>query len=179
MGTTTDNGPATTAKGGTLYLIDGYAQFFRAFHAIRTDMRSPVTSEPTNMTYGFVDMLLKLQNVHQPQRLAVVLDVSGDRGTFRSEIYPEYKANRDAPPSELKPQVERCLSLLEQLGIRVLQFDIASKKLHAVADVVGAVTEHECGMIDRGIAAVTEPSGFHVIHQRLGHVHQETDGSCQ
>ena len=102
-----------------LWLIDGYAQFFRAFHAIRTDMRSPVTSEPTNMTYGFVDMLLKLQNVHQPGRLAVVLDVSGDRGTFRNEIYPEYKANRDAPPSELKPQVERCLSLLSQLGIPV------------------------------------------------------------
>ena len=102
-----------------LWLIDGYAQFFRAFHAIRTDMRSPVTSEPTNMTYGFVDMLLKLQNVHHPRRLAVVLDVSGDRGTFRNEIYPEYKANRDAPPSELKPQVERCLSLLGQLGIPV------------------------------------------------------------
>ena len=102
-----------------LWLIDGYAQFFRAFHAIRTDMRSPVTSEPTNMTYGFVDMLLKLQNVHHPKRLAVVLDVSGDRGTFRNEIFPEYKANRDAPPSELKPQVERCLSLLGQLGIPV------------------------------------------------------------
>ncbi|MBQ72013.1 MAG: hypothetical protein CMJ67_03815, partial [Planctomycetaceae bacterium] len=111
-------GPAGVSSND-LWLIDGYAQFFRAFHAIRTDMRSPVTSEPTNMTYGFVDMLLKLQNVHHPKRLAVVLDVSGDRGTFRNQIYPEYKANRDAPPSELKPQVERCLSLLGQLGIPV------------------------------------------------------------
>ena len=102
-----------------LWLIDGYAQFFRAFHAIRTDMRSPVTSEPTNMTYGFVDMLLKLQTVHRPRRLAVVLDVSGDRGTFRNRIYPEYKANRDAPPSELAPQVERCLALLGQLAVPV------------------------------------------------------------
>ena len=103
----------------TLWLIDGYAQFFRAFHAIRTDMRSPVTSEPTNMTYGFVDMLLKLLTVHRPEHLAVILDVSGDRGTFRSEIYPDYKANRDAPPSELAPQVDRCLSLLGELGIPV------------------------------------------------------------
>lgn len=101
----------------TVWLIDGYAQFFRAFHAIRTDMRSPVTSEPTNMTYGFVDMLLKLLRTHHPDHLAVVLDVSGDRGTFRSRIFPEYKANRDAPPSELAPQVDRCLSLLGELGV--------------------------------------------------------------
>ena len=44
----------------TLYLIDGYAQFFRAYHAIRTPMSSPVTKEPTNMTFGFVGMLIKL-----------------------------------------------------------------------------------------------------------------------
>ena len=44
----------------TLYLIDGYAQFFRAYHAIRTPMTSPVTKEPTNMTFGFLGMLLKL-----------------------------------------------------------------------------------------------------------------------
>ena len=44
----------------TLYIIDGYAQFFRAYHAIRTPMSSPVTKEPTNMTFGFIGMLLKL-----------------------------------------------------------------------------------------------------------------------
>ena len=104
----------------SLWLIDGYAQFFRAYHAIRTDMRSPVTSEPTNMTFGFVDMLLKLYREYQPGRLAVVLDVSGDRGTFRNELYPEYKANREPPPSDLRPQVDRCLELLGLLGVPVL-----------------------------------------------------------
>ncbi|RPG13417.1 MAG: DNA polymerase I [Phycisphaera sp. TMED9] len=100
-----------------LYLIDGYAQFFRAYHAIRTEMHSPVTSEPTHMTFGFTDMILKLLREYQPSHLAVVLDVSGDRGTFRSQIFPEYKANRDAPPSDLKPQVDRCLEVLGQLGV--------------------------------------------------------------
>lgn len=104
----------------SLWLIDGYAQFFRAYHAIRTDMRSPVTSEPTNMTFGFVDMLLKLFREYRPTRLAVVLDVSGDRGTFRSQLYPEYKANREPPPSDLRPQVERCLELLGLLGVPTL-----------------------------------------------------------
>jgi DNA polymerase I len=109
----------------TLYLIDGYAQFFRAYHAIRTPMTSPVTKEPTNMTFGFVGMLLKLlrgegQIGEKPDYLAVALDVSGDRGTFRTRLYPQYKANRDAPPEDLKPQVERALSLLEAIGVPVI-----------------------------------------------------------
>jgi len=112
----------------TLYLIDGYAQFFRAYHAIRTPMTSPVTSEPTNMTYGFVGMLLKLlrnDGKHldgdgAASFVAVALDVGGDHGTFRTQLYPEYKANRDAPPEDLRPQVERSLALLEAIGVPVI-----------------------------------------------------------
>ena len=114
------------SQPGTLYLIDGYAQFFRAYHAIRTPMTSPVTGEPTHMTFGFVGMLLKLLRGDQPNQIAlggqpthiaVCLDVSGDRGTFRSQLYPEYKATRSAPPDDLKPQVDRCLKILEAIGI--------------------------------------------------------------
>ncbi|MEM1423432.1 MAG: DNA polymerase I [Planctomycetota bacterium] len=101
----------------TLYLIDGYAQFFRAYHAIRTPMTSPVTGEPTNATFGFVGMLLKILREEEPSHLAVAMDVSGDRGTFRSELYPAYKATRDAPPEDLGVQVERCVSILEAIGV--------------------------------------------------------------
>jgi len=104
----------------TLYLIDGHAQFFRAFHAIRTPMTSPVTKEPTNATFGFVGVLLKILRTQRPDYLAVAIDASGDRGTFRSEIYPEYKANRAEPPEALAPQVERCVSLLEEVETPVL-----------------------------------------------------------
>ncbi|MBM4109539.1 MAG: DNA polymerase I [Phycisphaerae bacterium] len=109
----------------TLYLIDGYAQFFRAYHAIRTPMTSPVTKEPTNMTFGFVGMLLKLLRGQgnlggKPDYVAVALDVSGDRGTFRSQLYPEYKATRPEPPDDLRVQVERCLSMLERIGVPVV-----------------------------------------------------------
>lgn len=83
-------------------------------------MRSPVTNEPTNMTFGFVGVLLKLLRERSPEYLAVVIDASGDQGTFRSQIYPEYKANRSAPPEDLEPQVERCVDLLRTLGIPVL-----------------------------------------------------------
>ena len=113
----------------TLYLIDGYAQFFRAYHAIRTPMTSPVTREPTNMTFGFIGMILKLLRGDAPNMtavggppdyVAVALDVSGDRGTFRSQIYPEYKATRPEPPDDLEPQVERCLATLGAIGVPVI-----------------------------------------------------------
>jgi DNA polymerase-1 len=104
----------------TLYLVDGHAQFFRAYHAIRPGMRSPVTDEPTNMTFGFVGMILKVLRQDRPDYLAVVIDASGDQGTFRSQIYPEYKAHRKPPPEDFDPQVERCVSLLGQMGLPVL-----------------------------------------------------------
>ncbi|MFO0830994.1 MAG: DNA polymerase I [Phycisphaerales bacterium] len=112
----------------TLYLIDGYAQFFRAYHAIRTPMTSPVTKEPTNMTFGFLGMLLKLlkaegrnlKRAGSPTHIALVLDVSGDQGTFRSRLYPEYKATRKPPPEDLFPQVRRCIAMLKEVGMPVL-----------------------------------------------------------
>jgi DNA polymerase-1 len=109
----------------TLYLIDGFAQFFRAYHAIRTPMTSPVTKEPTNMSFGFVGMLLKLlrgegQMHGPPDYIAVALDIGGDRGTFRSEIYPDYKATRSEPPDDLMPQVDRALALLREIGVPIL-----------------------------------------------------------
>jgi len=112
----------------TLYLIDGLGQFFRAYHAIRTPMTSPVTKEPTNLTFGFVGMMLKLLRAEganlkaagTPDYVAVAMDVGGDRGTFRSQLYPEYKAHRPEPPTDLKPQVERCLALLRAIGVPVI-----------------------------------------------------------
>ncbi|MCU0688252.1 MAG: DNA polymerase I [Phycisphaerales bacterium] len=109
----------------TLYLIDGYAQFFRAFHAIRTPMSSPVTKEPTNLTFGFLGMMLKLVRGQAkmggpPSHVAVAIDVSGDTETFRSFLYPEYKANRPPPPEGLIPQVQRCISVLEAMKVPVI-----------------------------------------------------------
>ncbi|HEX8876794.1 MAG TPA: DNA polymerase I [Phycisphaerales bacterium] len=125
----------------TLYLIDGYAQFFRAYHAIRTPMTSPVTKEPTNMTFGFIGMMLKLLRGEgklggRPEFVAVALDVSGDQGTFRSRIYPDYKAHRPPPPEDLFPQVERCLSILRDIGVPV----IGSEGFEA-DDVVASIVE--------------------------------------
>ncbi|MGA0285831.1 MAG: DNA polymerase I [Phycisphaerales bacterium] len=106
--------------GGLVHLVDGHAQFHRAYHAIRTPMSSPLTGEPTNLVFGFSNMLAKVLREQRPGHLVVAIDASGDRGTFRSRIDPEYKANREAPPEDFGPQVDRCLELLKALGIPVV-----------------------------------------------------------
>ena len=124
----------------TLYLIDGHAQFFRAFHAIRTPMSSPVTKEPTNATFGFVGMLLKLFRQYKPDYVAVAIDISGDTETFRSELYPEYKATRTSPPETFGPQVERCISILREIGVPV----VAAPGFEA-DDVIATLAERVAG----------------------------------
>lgn len=104
----------------SLYIIDGHAQFFRAYYAIRNPMSTPVSGDPTNMVYGFTAMLLKLLREEQPDHLVVVIDVSGDQETFRSEIDPMYKANREEAPDDFGGQVDKCLDVLESLNIPVL-----------------------------------------------------------
>ena len=103
----------------SLYIIDGHAQFFRAYYAIRTPMSSPVTGDPTNMVYGFTAMLLKLLREEKPEHLAVVIDVASDQETFRSQLDPQYKANREAAPDDFGGQVDKCLDVLEALNIPV------------------------------------------------------------
>ncbi len=106
--------------GDQLWIIDGHAQFFRAYHAIRGGMTSPITNEPTHMVFGFTATLLKLLREKAPSHLVLVIDAAGDRGTFRSEIYPAYKAHREPPPQDFGPQVVRCVEICRLLGVPVV-----------------------------------------------------------
>jgi DNA polymerase-1 len=92
-------------KGDHVFLVDGSGYIFRAYHAL-----PPLTRKSDglqiNAVLGFCNMLWKLLNEMKPEErpthLAVVFDKS--EKTFRTEMYPEYKANRDAPPDDLIPQ---------------------------------------------------------------------------
>ncbi len=101
-----------------LYLIDGSSYIFRAYYAVN---RAFTTSSgfPTNAVFGFSNILRKFIKDFEPEYLGVVFDSKGD--TFRKEIYPEYKANRGAPPEDLSPQIEKIIELVEAMGIRVVQ----------------------------------------------------------
>ena len=88
-------------KDSVIYLIDGHALCYRAFYAIRELTNSK--GMPTNAIYGFITMLLKVVEEYKPDYMAVVFDTK--EPTFRSEMYPEYKANRSAPPDDLILQI--------------------------------------------------------------------------
>jgi DNA polymerase-1 len=111
----------TSAPPNTFYLIDGYAQMYRSYFAIRGGMTSPVTGEPTNATFAFTDMLLKIVRDYQPAYLAMAMETEGK--TFRDEFYKEYKANRDPAPDDFKQQVPRMIEIAEAFGVVILRAD--------------------------------------------------------
>ncbi len=92
-------------KGDHLFLVDGSGYIFRAYHALPPINRKSDGLQ-LNAVFGFCNMLWKLlrdmKAEDKPTHLAVVFDLS--EKTFRTEMYPDYKAHRPDPPDDLKPQ---------------------------------------------------------------------------
>ncbi|WP_432823444.1 ribonuclease HI [Trichloromonas sp.] len=103
-----------------LYLLDGSSYIYRAYYGIR-DLAT-AGGLPTNAVFGFTRMLLELLRENRPDYLAVVFDRPREE-TFRREIYPEYKANRDAMPEDLLPQLPYIKNILRALNIPALEAD--------------------------------------------------------
>ena len=118
-----------------LLLVDAPSYFYRAFHAIR-ELRSP-SGEPTNAIYGVVNMLRKLKQDFPADYLACVLDPKGK--TFRDDIYPEYKATRQAMPEDLALQIEPMIETIEALGWPVICVDGVEAD-----DVIGTLVVRAC-----------------------------------
>lgn len=82
-------------------MIDGSSYIFRAYFGVRQNL-STSKGLPTNALYGFVTMLQRVVRDENPDYLVVAFD-SGEK-TFRHEMYPQYKANREVPPEDLRRQ---------------------------------------------------------------------------
>jgi len=124
-----------------LFLIDGSSYIYRAFYAIAHLSNSK--GLPTNATYGFTQMLLKVLKEHRPDHLAVILDSKAP--TFRSEAYKAYKANRPAMPEGLSAQIPYIKKIIEGYRISTLEMDgyeaddligTIAKRLESEADVI-------------------------------------------
>ncbi len=102
-----------------LYLVDGHSLTFKAYYAIR-NLTAP-DGMPTGAVYGFLRMLLRLIEDRRAVNLAVVFDTG--KPTFREEIFPEYKAHREAPPEDFGQQMDWIYKLLAAMGIPVFQFE--------------------------------------------------------
>ncbi len=109
---------AAEAAKPTLMLLDGNSLAFRAFYALPAENFKTRGGLTTNAVYGFTAMLINLLRDEAPTHIAAAFDVS--RQTFRSERYPEYKANRSATPDEFHGQIDITKEVLAALGITVL-----------------------------------------------------------
>jgi DNA polymerase-1 len=113
-----------------LIIVDISSFIFRAFFAIRPMHAADGT--PVNAVYGVMNMVLKLINSYQPTHVILAKDTSG--GSFRNEIYPEYKANRGEPPEELIPQFALIRELVEKMELPYLAFE-----KYEADDIIGSL----------------------------------------
>ena len=102
-----------------LYLIDGHALVFKMYYAF---LRRPMINSKgvdTSILFGFTKYILELIEREKPTHFAVAFDPPG--GTFRHEMYPEYKAQREACPEDIKKSVPIIKDILHAMRIPVLE----------------------------------------------------------
>ena len=118
-----------------LFLIDGHALIFKMYYAF---LRHPMINskgEDTSILFGFTKYLLELIEKEKPTHLAVAFDPPG--GTFRNEIYPEYKGTRDETPQLVIDALEPLTQLCKAIGFPVLM-----KMGFEADDVIGSVAKN-------------------------------------
>jgi len=128
----------------TLLLLDAYALIYRAYFAF---INRPIKTSKglnTSAVFGFAKTLLDALKRYDPSHIAVAFDVSGK--TFRTEIFPEYKANRQETPEDIRTAVPLIKNLLKALNISVVEL-----RGYEADDIVGT------------IAKKAEPMGFEVL----------------
>ena len=111
----------TDSAKPTLLVVDGHSLAYRAFFALPVENFSTAEGQHTNAVYGFTSMLINLLRDEEPTHIAAAFDVS--RKTFRSEMYPEYKAQRSKSPDEFNGQVDLTKEVLDALGVSVLAIE--------------------------------------------------------
>jgi len=121
-----------------VYLIDASIYIFRAWYSVPDDLVNSA-GHPINALHGFAGFLAGFLEQAKPQHLAVVFDESLTT-SFRNDIYPDYKANREPAPPELKQQFAYCRTLVQSLGLA----DFSSKTYEA-DDLIGTLADPDAG----------------------------------
>ncbi len=139
----------------TFYLVDGHAQIFRCYYAPFGALSSP-SGEPTKATFLFTQMMINFLLNEKPDFIAVALDFD-DETTERKAFYPEYKANRDAAPDDLHPQVERICEILQLMEIPI--FSIQGQEADDVIATIAARLADE----DVQVRVISKDKDLHQI----------------
>ncbi len=124
--------------------MDGHSLAYRAFFALPAENFTSSSGQPTNAVYGFASMLANTLRDEEPTHFAVAFDVS--RKTWRSQEFPEYKANRSSTPDDFKGQVELIGELLDAMNAQRF-----------------AVEGYEADDVIATLTAQAEAAGFEVL----------------
>ncbi|MGD9265557.1 MAG: 5'-3' exonuclease H3TH domain-containing protein, partial [Lysobacterales bacterium] len=119
----------------TIYLVDASIYLFRAWFSISDEFANS-DGEPTNAVYGFTGFLCSLLEQTQAKHIGLAFDESLSK-SYRNEIYPEYKANREPAPEELKRQFAWARDVAEAMGMRCF-----SDQRYEADDLIGTLAEH-------------------------------------
>jgi 5'-3' exonuclease len=117
-----------------VYLVDASVYIFRAWFSMPDDFVNG-RGEPTNAVYGFSGFLCSLLEQTGAEHVAVAFDESLSK-SYRNEIYPEYKANRDPAPEELKRQFSWARAVAEAMGLQCYADD-----RYEADDLIGTLAE--------------------------------------
>lgn len=149
------------------YLLDAYALIYRAYYGLIRSPRINSKGQNTSAIFGFVSTLNEVLQKEQPDLLAIGFDPAGH--TFRHELFPEYKAQREATPEDIKKAVPIIKDLIKAYRIPILEVPGFEAD-----DVIGTMAKtavskgYEVRMItpDKDYAQLVEPN---LLMQRPGH----------
>ena len=143
-----------------LLLVDGHSLAYRAFYALPVENFATSAGQATNAVYGFTSMLINLIKDEKPTHIATAFDVS--RKTFRSEKFPEYKANRSATPDEFKSQMSYIYESVSALGIK--HFAIEGFEAD---DIIATISTHAADQGFEVLICTGDRDSFQLVNEKI------------
>ena len=144
----------------TLMVIDGHAMAYRAHFAMMQQGLTNAEGMPTGAIHGFFRMVLKLLNDFHPEYFLIVFDPK--KPTFRSEMYPEYKQNREKMPDELRLQLDEIQNIASELGLPVF---IPSNE--EADDAMASIAEQNKDNNIQVILVSSDKDLFNILHPNV------------
>ena len=153
-----------------LLLIDGHAQCYQAFYAPAFAGGRRLTApdgRPVNAVYIFATMLRRILKEHAPDRVAVAFDEK--EPTFRHELYPEYKANRPAPPQEFLIQLPLIGDVLRAYGVPMI-----SMPGYEADDIIGTLARRAAAQGMDVYLVMTDKDGRQLLGPHVAMINGRT-----
>ena len=140
--------PAQNPAHNRIHLVDSSPYIFRAYFSLPSSMKAP-DGRPVNAVYGFASTVLKMIDDESLTHAAFTFDRSLTT-SFRNEIFPEYKQQRELPPEDLERQLVDCERLIAALGFRCF----ASERYEA-DDLIGTLAVRLLAATDQNLVVVS------------------------